>query len=73
MDQQKRARLEMVVSMAMFGTLAPFVRRIALPSAELALYRAVLAAALVGGYLLLKKEPFDRKGLGLVAEEKMLL
>ena len=64
MDQEKRARLEMVVSMAMFGTLAPFVRRIALPSAELALYRAVLAAALVGGYLLLKKEPFGRKGLG---------
>ena len=35
-----------------FGTLAPFVRGISVSSGELALYRAVMAALLVGGYLL---------------------
>ena len=42
----------MIVSMAAFGTLAPFVRRISVASAELALYRAILAALLIGAYLL---------------------
>ena len=39
-----RARLAMIVSASVFGTLGPFVRRIEVASAELALYRAVLAA-----------------------------
>ena len=51
--QQNRARAMMILSMAAFGTLAPFVRRISVASAELALYRAVLAALLIGAYLLL--------------------
>ncbi len=41
--------------MAVFGTIALFVRGIALPSAEIALFRAVLAAALIGTLLLIRK------------------
>lgn len=49
-----------LLSMAVFGSLAPFVRMIALPSGELALYRAILGAALLGGYLLVRKQnPFS--------------
>lgn len=49
----KRARLMMIASMGIFGTLGPFVRMISVSSGELALYRAILAAVLVGAYLLL--------------------
>ena len=41
----------MVLSMAVFGTLGPFVRGIPVSSGELALYRAVLAALLIGLFL----------------------
>lgn len=49
-------RLMMIISMAVFGTLGIFVRNIPVASAELALYRAILAAALIGIYLLLTKQ-----------------
>ena len=39
-----KARFEIVFSMAAFGTIAVFVRNICLPSGEVALYRAVIAA-----------------------------
>lgn len=39
-----KARFEIVFSMAAFGTIAVFVRDIGLPSGEVALYRAVIAA-----------------------------
>ena len=39
-----KARFEIVFSMAAFGTIAVFVRNIGLPSGEVALYRAVIAA-----------------------------
>ena len=48
-------RTEFAFSMLIFGTIALFVRGVALSSAEIALSRAVLAAALVGLYLLLRK------------------
>lgn len=44
-------KLMLVTAMAVFGTLGPFVRRIGVSSGELALYRAILAAALVFAYL----------------------
>ena len=51
-----------ILSMAVFGTLAPFVRRISVSSGELALYRAILGAALIGLYLLIRREnPFSAK------------
>ena len=48
-------RLMLILSMVMFGTLGPFVRKIPVSSGELALYRAVLAVLLVGSFLTVTK------------------
>ena len=50
----------LIISMAIFGTLGPFVRNIPVSSGELALYRAILAALLISAYLLItgQKIPF---------------
>lgn len=60
MDKMKKARLMLIISMTVFGTLGPFVRNIPVSSGELALYRAVLAALLILAYLLVsgQKIPF---------------
>lgn len=49
-------RLMLIISMTVFGTLGPFVRNISVSSGELALYRAILAALLIAGYLLVTKQ-----------------
>ena len=49
--------------MFIFGTLAPFVRNISVSSGELALYRAVLAALLVGGFLLVTRQKLSIKSI----------
>lgn len=64
MKSASRAKLSLMASMAIFGTLAPFVRNIAVSSGELALYRAVLAAVLIGAFLLLTGQRIDLRGLG---------
>ena len=64
MNTTKRARFRLVFSMAAFGTLAPFVRNIAVSSGELALYRAILAAILIGSFLLFTKQPIPFRSLG---------
>ncbi len=56
MGDQNRSRWMLMGSMVIFGTLGPFVRHIHLPSAELALYRAVMAAALIGVFLLIRRQ-----------------
>ena len=56
--------------MFIFGTLAPFVRNVDVSSGELALYRAVLAAVLVGGFLLITKQKFP---IGSIKKELLLL
>ena len=56
MKAMNKARLMLIASMAIFGTLAPFVRRISVSSGELALYRAVLASVLIGFFLLVTKQ-----------------
>lgn len=58
----KRARLMLIISMTIFGTIGLFVRRISVSSGELALYRAVLALVLLTGYLLVTKQriPFEK-------------
>ena len=60
MNHKNKARLMLILSMAVFGTLGPFVRNISVASAELALYRAILAALLIGLFLLItgQKIPF---------------
>lgn len=60
----KDPRVAMAVSMAVFGTIGFFVHNISVSSGELALYRAVLAASLIGVYLLItgQKIPFREIG-----------
>ena len=55
----KNAKTMLIISMAIFGTIGLFVRNIPLASGEIALYRAVLAAVLIGMYLLISKQKFD--------------
>jgi len=64
------ARLQLILSMAIFGTLAIFVRNISVSSGELALYRAILAAILIGVYLLFSK---DKLKLSSIKKELPLL
>ena len=68
MKKENTAKFLMASAMFIFGTLAPFVRSISVSSGELALYRAVLAAALVGGFLL-----FTRQKLPFASIKKELL
>ena len=53
MKKENISRVMMALSMFIFGTLAPFVRNISVSSGELALYRALMAAVIVGGFLLI--------------------
>ena len=62
-----KARLQLIVSMAIFGTLAVFVRNISVSSGELALYRAILAAILIGSYLLFSK---SKPSLSIGSDER---
>ena len=54
MKLKKDSRLFMVLSMIIFGTIGAFVREISLSSGELALFRALMALVLIGGYLLIR-------------------
>ena len=49
----------LIMSMTVFGTIGLFVRNIPLASGEIALYRAVLAALLIAGFLLVKGQKLD--------------
>ncbi len=49
-------RLMLIASMTIFGTIGLFVRKINVSSGELALYRAVLAIILIGGFLIVTKQ-----------------
>lgn len=56
MKKFANARVMLITSMAIFGTIGLFVRNISVTSGELALYRAVLAAILLAGYLCITKQ-----------------
>ena len=56
MNRNHHARAMLVISMAVFGTLGPFVRCIPLSSGALALARAVLAATLIFLYLVITRQ-----------------
>ena len=60
----KNPRISLAVAMTVFGTLGLFVRNIPLSSGELALYRAILAALLIGVILLLTKQPIPFRSIG---------
>lgn len=55
--RELRARLMIIVSMAIFGTIGLFVRNIPAASSEIALFRAILAAVLIGLFLAVRKTP----------------
>ncbi len=63
MKKENTAKGLMAIAMFIFGTLAPFVRNINVSSGELALYRAVMAAVLVGGFLLVTKQKLSITGI----------
>ena len=63
MKKENTAKVLMAVAMFIFGTLAPFVRNINVSSGELALYRAVMAAVLVGSFLLITKQKLSIKNI----------
>ena len=67
---QTRARLSIIASMAIFGTIGLFVRAISVTSAELALYRAVIAAVMLTGYFLVSRTSLR---LGEIRKELPLL
>lgn len=62
MKKDLNSRTMLIISMTVFGTLGLFVRNVPLPSGEIALYRAVLAAILIGIFLLVTKQkiPFGK-------------
>ena len=57
-------RILLIASMAIFGTIGLFVRRIPVSSGELALYRAVLAAGLIAVFLLVTRQKIPFRNLG---------
>lgn len=62
MNKIMTPRMMLIASMAIFGTLGPFVRNISVSSGELALYRAIMATGLVGVFLIVTKQkiPFEK-------------
>ena len=59
----RKSRMMMVTAMAVFGTVALFVRNIPVSSSEIALYRAVMAALLLGAFLLLRGQKIDFRAI----------
>ena len=61
----KDPKIMLIISMVIFGTIGLFVKMIPLSSGEIALYRAILAALLIGVYLLITKQKIDVKSIGV--------
>lgn len=61
MKKERLTRLGFILSMVVFGTMGPFVRAIGVTSGELALYRALMAAVMIGLFLLVTKQPIPFK------------
>lgn len=62
MKKKLDPRISLIISMAIFGTIGLFVKNIPLSSGEIALWRAVLAAAIIGIFLLITRQriPFKK-------------
>ena len=70
MNNKRISKVMFISSMTIFGTISLFVRNISLPSAEIALYRALIAIIIIGAYLLIKRQPI---ALGDVKKDLPLL
>lgn len=64
MANKTTARFMLIGSMVIFGTLGVFVRHIGISSGQLALCRAVMAAALIGLFLLVTRQTIPFRALG---------
>ena len=63
MKKQNTAKLMLSLSMIIFGTLGLFTRNIPVGSGELALYRAILASALIAGYFGVTRQKINFKAI----------
>lgn len=63
MRKHKNPRLMLSASMAIFGTLGIFVRKIPISSGELALYRAMMATVMIGTFLLVTRQKISLRGI----------
>lgn len=63
MNLKLSPRWMLISAMAVFGTIPLFVRSIPVSSGELALYRAVLAAALISVFLLATRQPIPFRSI----------
>lgn len=63
MRLKMNAKVMLIASMVIFGTIGLFTRNIAVGSGELALYRAIMATVVVGGYLLIAGQKIDFRGI----------
>lgn len=64
MKETKNARILVILSMAVFGTLGLFVRNISVSSGELALYRAVMAVLFLLIYLVVTGQKMNFRAIG---------
>lgn len=60
---KNNSKLFMVLSMLIFGSIAPFVKNISATSGQIAFYRALTALIVIGGFLALTKEKIPIKEL----------
>jgi len=56
-------KVKIIISMLAFGTVGLFIKSIELNSAEIALYRAVIASAVIFGYIILAKKEINYANL----------
>ncbi len=59
MRKSLNSKILFIISMFIFGTLSIFVKNINLTSGEIALYRAILAAIVIGIFLLFSKQKIN--------------
>ena len=63
MKKKNKAKWMLSLSMIIFGTIGLFTRNIVVTSGELALYRAILATLLIGGYFAISGKKIDVKAI----------
>ena len=63
MSSSGRARLSLIASMVIFGTIGIFRRHIALPSRVIAMLRGAVGAAFLLGLMRLRGQKLGREGV----------
>ena len=63
MQRYSGYKIMFMAAMAVFGTIGLFVKNIAVSSGELALYRALMAIVLIGGFMLVTRQRIDFKSI----------